>query len=169
MPNDLSSTEAFDSWYRYAHPKVLAALCALCGDAEVARDATDEAFSRCYVSWPRVRAMESPLGWVVRVAQNAMRRTMRRRALEQRLLHRGRLPEEMLEPSFLDARELLERLSPRQRTAMVLRYIVDLPEAEVASVMRISRGTVASTLFDARRRLATDVGGTTNKETRTDV
>ena len=40
---------------------------------------------------------------------------------------------------------------------MALRYVADLTERQVAEVMGISRGTVASTLSDARRRLADDL------------
>lgn len=37
--------------------------------------------------------------------------------------------------------------------AVVLRYIADLPEEDIAAAMGGSRGTVASTRSDARRRL----------------
>ena len=62
------------------------------GDVEAARDAVAEAFSRAYERWPRVASMDSPNGWVYRVALNELRRRMRRRALESRLLRRERLP-----------------------------------------------------------------------------
>ncbi|WP_100349253.1 sigma factor-like helix-turn-helix DNA-binding protein [Luteimicrobium subarcticum] len=42
-------------------------------------------------------------------------------------------------------------LSPRARTAVALRYGADLAEAEVADAMNVTRGTVATTLFRARR------------------
>ncbi|HEX5096292.1 MAG TPA: sigma factor-like helix-turn-helix DNA-binding protein, partial [Acidimicrobiia bacterium] len=45
-------------------------------------------------------------------------------------------------------------LPPRQCQAIALRFVADLPEAEIASVMGVARGTVASTLADARARLA---------------
>jgi RNA polymerase sigma-70 factor, ECF subfamily len=38
------------------------------GDAEAARDAVAEAFSRAYQHWPRMALMSSPAGWVYRVA-----------------------------------------------------------------------------------------------------
>jgi DNA-directed RNA polymerase specialized sigma24 family protein len=38
--------------------------------------------------------------------------------------------------------------------AVVLRYVADLEEREIAEVMGVARGTVASTLSDARRSLA---------------
>ena len=46
----------------------------------------------------------------------------------------------------------------RQRTAVVLRYVADLPEAGVAAAMKVRRGTVASTLAAARRSLARTLG-----------
>ncbi len=40
-----------------------------------------------------------------------------------------------------------------EREVVVLRYIADFSEAEIASVLGISRSTVSSTLADAHRRL----------------
>jgi RNA polymerase sigma-70 factor (ECF subfamily) len=44
-------------------------------------------------------------------------------------------------------------LPDRQRLAVVLRYIADLTEADIALVMGVTRGTVASSLATARARL----------------
>jgi len=51
----------------------------------------------------------------------------------------------------------VRQLPDRARTAVALRYVADLTEREIAEVMGISRGTVASTLFDARARLAKEL------------
>jgi RNA polymerase sigma-70 factor (ECF subfamily) len=53
-----------------------------------------------------------------------------------------------------EAWELVRALPRRQRTAIVLRYAADLPEADIAIAMGVTRGTVSSTLADARRALA---------------
>lgn len=45
----------------------------------------------------------------------------------------------------LEVMRALNRLPARQREALVLRYYLDLSEAETASAMRISRGTAKST------------------------
>jgi RNA polymerase sigma factor (sigma-70 family) len=54
----------------------------------------------------------------------------------------------------------MRRLPARQREALVLRYYADLPEIEIARVMGVSRGTVASTTARAlaalERRLKGD-------------
>ncbi|MFJ4683531.1 SigE family RNA polymerase sigma factor [Streptomyces sp. NPDC088789] len=50
-------------------------------------------------------------------------------------------------------RDLLARLTPRQRAVLVLRYFEDLPEAEVARVLGCSVGTVRSTAHRSLARL----------------
>jgi RNA polymerase sigma-70 factor (ECF subfamily) len=49
--------------------------------------------------------------------------------------------------------DLVRALPERQRVAIVLRYVADLTEPDIAAVMGIARGTVASTLASARDRL----------------
>jgi DNA-directed RNA polymerase specialized sigma24 family protein len=141
--------EDFESWYRSQHPRVLAACAALCGDLDTAREATDEAFTRALERWSSVAEMVAPGGWVQTVALNVLRRSLRRRRL---------LPLPVAPPSdivFPDAElwAAVRSLPHRQQTAVVLRYVHDLPEAQVAAAMSISRGTVASTLAAARSKL----------------
>lgn len=144
--------ERFEDWYHQHHPRLVAALTALSGDADAAADAADEAFVRAYERWRRVSAMASPAGWLHQVGANALRRRMRRRAMEGRLV---RPSAEATHPT-LPHPELwaaVRALPERQRTAIVLRYLGDLPEAEIAEAMGVTRGTVSSTLADARRNL----------------
>jgi predicted RNA polymerase sigma factor len=60
----------FEGWYEREHPLVLAACCALGGNADVAREATDEAFVRALERWSKVGEMAAPGGWVQVVALN---------------------------------------------------------------------------------------------------
>ncbi|MCU1622468.1 MAG: polymerase, sigma-24 subunit, subfamily [Frankiales bacterium] len=53
----------------------------------------------------------------------------------------------------LDVRRAVETLPARQRLAVELYYVLGLPTAECARVMRCAPGTVSSTLSDARRTL----------------
>lgn len=49
--------------------------------------------------------------------------------------------------------QTLERLSPNQRAAILLRYYLDLNDTEVASRLHVPPGTVRRRLHDARQRL----------------
>jgi RNA polymerase sigma factor (sigma-70 family) len=49
--------------------------------------------------------------------------------------------------------EALVALPPRQRATLVLRYFLDLPEAEVAAVLHCSLGTVKSSTSRGLKRL----------------
>ena len=141
----------FECWYLREHPKVMAALTWVAGDPHAAADAADEAFARAYAHWRRVGTMDSPGGWVYRVALNVFRRRKRRSALEQ---ERVEPPPEVAHVVDREIWTVVQQLPERQRTAVVFRYLLDLPEKEVAHAMGISRGTVASALATARSHLA---------------
>lgn len=153
-------SDDFGAWYQAAHRSVLAALIVVGRDGDLGREAADEAFARAWERWPRVRTMASPAGWTVAVGANWLRRRARRRSMEASLLERagaggGVAP--AIPAIELPAGEVwtaVAALPERQRLAVALRYLLDLPEAEVAAHMGVHRGTVASTLSDARRRLA---------------
>lgn len=140
----------FESWYLTEHPKVVAALTWVSGDPDVAADATDEAFTRAFADWSRVERMGSPGGWVYRVALNVLRRRMRRSAFERTVA----VPAAVADVVDREIWTVVQQLPERQRVAVVLRYLLDLPEKEVAAAMGISRGTVAAALSAAKRRLA---------------
>lgn len=152
LPSASEALAGFETWYRREHPKVMATLTWVAGDRDVAADATDEAFARAYADWRRVQSMASPDRWVYRVALNVVRRRMRRAALERRKIE----PPAELATQDVDREiwTIVQQLPERQRVAIVLRYLLDLPEQEIAAAMGISRGTVASALAAARRRLA---------------
>jgi RNA polymerase sigma factor (sigma-70 family) len=152
--------ENFEQWYEREHPRVLSACAALTGEVDEAGEATDEAFARALERWPAVAATASPGGWVQVVALNRLRRNLRRRSRERHLFTKtlsDANPARLSVPDP-DLWAAVAGLPNRQRSAMVLRYVYDLPEAAIADVMGISRGTVASTLAAAKvtlqRRLA---------------
>lgn len=63
-----------------------------------------------------------------------------------------------LPPPAGEVWDLVKRLSDRQRLAIVLRYVADLPEADIAAAMGITRSTVSSTLADGLDRLRVALG-----------
>ena len=144
---------SFELWYRQAYGRLSTSMLALTGDRDLAADVTDEAFARAWRHWRRVAEMATPEGWIYRVALNLVRSRARRRRVEQRLLPRLVTRPETAAPAG-EVWALVRDLPERQRQAVVLRYVGDLDELEIAAVMGVARGTVASTLFDARQRLA---------------
>jgi RNA polymerase sigma-70 factor (ECF subfamily) len=145
----------FSAWYAATYPRVRRTLTLTVGDAELADEATAEAFARALVRWPHVRSLGAPHAWVHTVALNLVRSALRRRRLERRWLARQREthappPHAPDGPLWRAVADLPERM----RTAVALRYVADLSELQVADAMGITRGTVASTLHAARARLA---------------
>lgn len=151
------SGQDFEAWYGRQHGRMLAAVSLWCGDADVAREAVDEAFSRALARWGRVSSMEEPTGWTYRVAVNQVRRLARRRRRERLLAQQGVVgPVAPVDGAVLwDA---VARLPPRQRDVFVQRYVLDLPEAEIAATLGISRGAVSATTAKARAALAAALG-----------
>ena len=151
----------FGAWYGAVYPRLAAALTVVGRDRELARDAAAEACARALERWARVQAMNAPDAWTYRVGLNVLRRLQRRAALERRVLRRldtagERAPAE-LDPGLWAA---VRALPLRQREAIVLRYVLDLEQHEIAEAMGVSPGTVASTLHAARARLHAALGGT---------
>src|SRR2546423_10905792 len=105
------------------------AYCVL-GDREAAEDAAQEALARTYVHWSR--ASGNAEGWVARVAANQAIATLRRRRRKLAFVpSRTESPEASADRLALQAG--LRSLSRRQREVVVLRYLADIPEVEVAA------------------------------------
>jgi RNA polymerase sigma factor (sigma-70 family) len=148
----------FAAWYEREVGGVCASLAVVLGDGRFAEEVAAEAFARAWADWVRVQGMASPVGWVYRVALNQARGRFRRRRIERRFALGP--SETVAAPKEPDDElwQAVRMLPPRARTAIALRYVADLPEAEVAELMRVARGTVAATLFSARRKLAEMLG-----------
>lgn len=156
MVGTVAAGRTFDGWYRAEHPRLLGLLTVAAGDTEVAREVTNEAFTRALERWDRVGAMESPAAWTYRVGVNLLRRRMRRAAFERRIVPSRAAP---APPPAVESElwEAVRALPARQRTAVALRYVCDLPQDEIAEVMHVAVGTVSATLTAARRRLAAEL------------
>jgi RNA polymerase sigma factor (sigma-70 family) len=153
----------FTKWYREQHGSVAGVLFAICGNRQIAQDATDEAFTKAWQHWRKVSMMESPGGWVHKTALNCLRRTMRRRSIENQLLRRRRdVMTDNPASADNDLWNAVRRLPSQQRTALVLRYVGDMTEEQISETMGIARGTVAATLSTARHRLESQLRGAGN-------
>jgi RNA polymerase sigma-70 factor, ECF subfamily len=156
--NEMSGDEAagdntFEYWFQREYSRVLGSLILATGNRDVAEEATAEAFARAYEKWERVGAMASPVGWIYTVALNVARRKFKRQTMERLLLRKFHSSSEVPAETGFELWDLVRTLPPRERTAIVLRYVGDLQEAEVAKAMGISPGGVSKTLNVARSHL----------------
>jgi RNA polymerase sigma-70 factor (sigma-E family) len=129
-------------------------------DLPEAEDLVQETLFKVAKRWPRVSRMDRPAAYARRILINlaldgSRGRTRRRRELTGQ--PPPDRPQHADEPSSIDARDellaALAELAPRQRAVLVLRYFLDLSEADVAAAMRCSLGTVKSTASRALARL----------------
>ena len=149
------SDEEFDGFMRGRWPAMVRLAYALTGDVGHAEDLAQAAFARAYASWGRVRRAGDPDAYVRRIVINTHRSQFRRHRVAEEL--RDDLADTIggASPGPEDTSELLDalsRLGPRQRAVVVLRYWLDLSEAETAAALNCSVGTVKS---QASRALAT--------------
>jgi RNA polymerase sigma factor (sigma-70 family) len=144
--------EFFDEYY----DQVRRALAIALADTTLSEDAAQEAFARAYVQWRSVSQMERPAGWVYVVAlRGARRQRSKRVGRSDAGLPDPDVAEGVAEHDALD--RMLVRLPDRQRIAVVLRYLADLPIADVAEAMDCAVGTVKSTLHSALLRLRVEL------------
>jgi RNA polymerase sigma-70 factor (ECF subfamily) len=142
--------EDFDEFFCSLLPRVLRVGQRLTGNRQAAEDVAAEAFARAYARWSRVGGLAYRDAWVLRVATNLAIDAARRRLTAPALDREA----EVLD--FADVIALrttlvaaLAALSRSQREAVVLRYLIDLPEDEVALALGIRPGTVKSHLHRA--------------------
>ncbi len=121
----------------------------LTGDRQAAEDLAQTAFARAYASWSRVRKADDPDAYVRRIVVNANRNRFRKVRVSELLT--DSLPELAVPSDPASQRDdravlvdALMRLSHGQRAAVVLRYWLDLTEAETAEVLGCSIGNVKS-------------------------
>jgi RNA polymerase sigma-70 factor (sigma-E family) len=134
----------------------------LTGDWGEAEELAQEAMARTFAAWPRVRGYDRPAAFARKVLLNRHRSLLRRAVVEARHLA-GRAPAPH-QPDFsgddLVLWQALRRLPARQRTAIVLRFYLDLSETEVARQLGVPVGTVKSLVHRGLHRLRERLGAT---------
>jgi RNA polymerase sigma-70 factor (sigma-E family) len=122
------------------------------GDRPAAEDVVQEAFCGLYRRWHALSEEANALAYVRSSVINGCRTALRRRVRQLTLAGFAEAGEaDSAESAVLLGEEhrqvllAIRRLPSRQREALVLRYYLDLDEAQIASCMQVSRGTVKST------------------------
>ena len=151
----------FESFYRQSSDGVYRSLAVMLGDSDLAQDAAAEALARTFQHWPKVSGYDSPAGWAYRVGMNWATSRRRRNRLSDDLLGPTRATDDPADAADLrlDLIEALGQLEPAQREVLVLRYLLDLRQDEVARVLGVPTGTVKSRLGRGLERLREVVDG----------
>lgn len=135
----------------------------LLGDWASAEDATQEAFARLYPRLSSLTQPEAADGYLRVMVVNQCRSMLRRRRVARRY---AQTEEDHPLPDGAEARAdtmivtaALRRLPGRQRECLVLRYYLDLSEADVASSLEISAGSVKRHTARALAAMTALLGG----------
>jgi RNA polymerase sigma-70 factor (sigma-E family) len=136
----------------------------LVGDSAAAEDLVQDAFVRLHRRWRWMRDANSALPYLRTAVLNGARSRGRRASVERKHRQPGAPPSASAEELALLSEEhrevlvLLDTLPRRQREVLVLRYWLDLSEAEIARTLDISPGTVKSSASRALAALSRGMG-----------
>ena len=147
------------------------------GDAQLAQDLVQEALTKTYVAWPRLRDRSKVEAYVRKAITTTAIGWFRKKSWTERTV--ATMPEgsQAGREDDVDRRawlwQALQELPVRQRAAIVLRYYEDLTEAQTADAMGCAVGTVKSQvsagLLKLRVALADELADDMGDDTVTDV
>lgn len=139
--------------FAVAYPGMVRLAGLILGSQAAAEEVVQDAFLRLHQHWDRVGRPEA---YLRRAVVNGSRSAVRRQVVARR--HAPRLrPEEAHDPKHDEVWDVIQRLPARQRTAVVLRFYADLPEAEIADAMGCRPATVRSLVHRAIQTMRAEV------------
>src|SRR5579864_3636996 len=121
--------QRFEDFYRAQHEPMLRLAYLLTGSRPAAEDLVQDSFVRVQ---PRYASLDTPAAYLRRTVTNACYSWHRRRQREQAV---AVAPPPPGEPEHDELWDALAHLAPRRRAALVLRYYLDLPEADIAEAL----------------------------------
>ena len=146
---------SFEAFFEAQRARLFGALVVMTGNRAEAEEILQDAFLTVWERWERVAAMEEPVGFLYRTAMNLFRKRVRRAAVAVRkavhLLPKG---DELAEVEMRDeAVRLLERLTPRERAAIVVTAYLGYSTEEAGELLGIQATTVRVLTNRARATL----------------
>lgn len=158
-----SDRRDFSDFVAARSPALLRMAYLLVGERGLAQDLVQEALTKTYVAWPKLRDT-SKVEAYARKAITTTAISWYRRKNWQGERPQAELPEGHLS-THADASTqrlwlwgCLQQLPPRQRAALVLRYYEDLTEPQTAEVMGCAVGTVKSQVSAGLAKLREQLG-----------
>ena len=130
---------SFENFYRTNHTAMVRLAYLLTGSRAIAEELVQDSFLRVQ---PRWGALEVPAAYLRRTVTNASYSYLRRRRREEAFV--AERPVAAAAPELDEMWTALARLAPRRRAVLVLRFYLDLSEAEIAATLGCRPGTVKS-------------------------
>lgn len=166
----------FDAVVRLYWPQIFRFVLASLQDRDAAQTLAQDCFLKAYRSRERFRGEASLRTWLMQIAVNLVRDHARSRRLQfwrrafrqasdpglrwDRIRDGGADPEEkvLVREQVESVWRAAARLSERQRTVFLLRYVEEMELLEIAAVTGLKEGAVKVYLFRALRSVRADVG-----------
>jgi len=146
------ATEPFAAFYARELGGQVRHAALLLGSVDAAHDAVHDAFVALYRRWD---AIAEPGPYLQRAVVNRCRDIQRRARVARRHIGDVRRDVDPIDVPLYDA---LARLPFNHRAAVVLRYYLDLPEADIADRLGCRPGSVGPWIRRGLDRLAHDLG-----------
>jgi RNA polymerase sigma-70 factor (sigma-E family) len=131
--------------YRDEYRSLVRLAALLIDDVGTCEEIVQDAFANALARWSTVREADKAPAFLRSAVMNGARSKLRRKVVALRHPQAPPPDTESAEGATVDHDEVIRRLRtlpPRQMEALVLRYYLDLPEAEIASTMGVSVGSV---------------------------
>jgi RNA polymerase sigma-70 factor (ECF subfamily) len=171
------AAEDFSAMVTEHRPRIFRFLLSSTRDVELAETLTQDCFLKAHRNWASFRGESSAMTWLMRIAINLQKDHWRNRRMqfwrqtqsnaigldeagewlasgersaEQQLLARERVGQ---------VSKAVERLSERQRTIFLLRYVEEMELSEIARAAGLSEGTVKAHLSRALAKVRGELGG----------
>ena len=152
----VETLDDFDAVYEAYYQSIYRAVRAIVLDASLAEDVTQDAFLKAYRSREGFRPVGSVGGWLHKIAVRKAISALRWRKVQEKLLGavRLRVPHVPMETGLgVQLSQLLQHLGPGTRAAVVLHYFHGYLYREIAVMLGIPEGTVATRIANGLRRM----------------
>lgn len=151
----MNERDQIDRLYQAEYLPMLRLARLLTGSTEIAEELVQDAFVAIF---RRLGKIDNPGAYLRRTVVNNCHSELRRRATERRKIHVVADAQTADLPRELDETwRALDRLKPKQRTALVLRYYEDLTVRQVADLMGEREGTIKSLVHRGLKILRSEV------------
>jgi RNA polymerase sigma-70 factor (sigma-E family) len=147
---DWNADDAVPHLYAAYYRSLVRLAALLLRDLTEAEDVVQDAFVAMHSKWGRLREPDKALAYLRQTVVNKSRSVLRHRTVVERHQPDPLLDADSAERGVVLAETssevigALRRLPRRQREVLVLRYYLDLSEAQIAHTLGVSRGAVKS-------------------------